>query len=205
MSDRKADLKKCDTINDIFDFLTTECASFLNYEILQDILEFYEIPEDQERLQYPKHLKAYIEKHKVSEFVKINPMLKKHVNGSKELMLKFDIDTTCKLAKVVELKKFVAKTLDLQPSTLHLIDIKEGCVVVTFTVPASVADAIFTSNKVLTMQQEDELRAASVLWLKCNDFFFNLEEKAFKQEVHTKKSLGMYTNSWLYTCNRDTP
>ena len=50
----------------------------------------------------------------------------------------------------------------------HIVDIEDGCGIVTFIIPVSVADAIFTSaDKVFTSQQEDALQAASVLWLKC--------------------------------------
>ncbi len=43
----------------------------------------------------------------------------------------------------------------------------------TFLIPASVADAIFTPDTTFTSQQKDELRAASILWLKCNGYTFH--------------------------------
>ncbi len=172
LSDKETELKRCDTIIEIFNYLKTKCASFLTYDIFQCTLKYYNISEDQERLRYPEHLNAYIEKHKISEFASINPLLK-HKKGSKELTLKFDIKNTCKLAQVDELKNVIAEIMDLNPSALELVDIEDGCVIVTFLIPASVADAIFTANTVFTSQQEDELRAASVLWLKCNGYTFH--------------------------------
>ncbi len=162
-------LEKCDTVTAIFNFLKTKCTSFLHYDIFQRIVENYNINEDQENMKYPDHLKAYIEKHKISEFAKINPQLKPKTS-SKKLTLKFDIETTCSLAKVAELEKFIADILELHPSTLEFVDIDS--VIVTFLIPASVADAIFTPNTVFTPQQEDELRAAKVLWLKCSGYTF---------------------------------
>ncbi len=183
MSDRKLELKKKNSITEIFDFLTTECTSFLNYDIFQKILENYNnIGKDQERLKYHDHLKAYIEKHKITEFVKINPLLKSK-NGSKKFTLKFDIKNTCKLAKIFELKQFIAKILKLHPSALELVDIEDGCVVVTFLIPASVADAIFTPDTVFTSQQADELRESSVLWLKCNGHTFDFTEAKTKRDI----------------------
>ena len=172
LADKEVELEKCNTIIEIFTFLTKKCASFLNYEIFHGILMNYDIPEDQEKLKYPEHLKAFIEKHKISEFVKINPQLKPK-NGSKELILKCDIENTCRLAKITDLKKSISKIFGLLPSALEIIDIEDGCVVVTFSIPASVADAIFTSNTVLLPHQEDELRNASVRWLKCNGYTFH--------------------------------
>ena len=159
-----------------FDFLTSECASFLHYEIFQSILENYDITKHLKRLQYSKYLEDFIQKHKIADFATISPQLKDK-NGTKEFILKFDIESTCELAKVTELKKIIAEIMDLNPLTFEIIGIEEGCVVVTFLIPASVADAIFTPSStdafftpdiVFTPQQEDKLQAASVLWLKCN-------------------------------------
>ena len=172
LSDKKLELEKCETVTAIFSFLTTECASFLNYEIFEKVLKKYNISEDIEELKYGEHLKAYIKKHKISEFIKINPLLE-HKGVSKKLTLKYDVESTCRLAKVDALKKFIAKILDLSPSALQIVDIEDGCVIVTFLIPTSIAEAIFTPNTVFTSQQEDELRTSSVLWLKCNGYTFH--------------------------------
>ncbi len=76
-----------------------------------------------------------------------NPLLKPK-NGSKELIQKYDIETTCSLAKVDGLKKLIAEIMNLNPLALELVDVKDGCVVVTFLIPASVADTIFTPDTV---------------------------------------------------------
>ena len=180
MSDKKSELKKCETIAEIFEFLTCECASFLNYEVFQNLLENFNISTDEEKLQYPKHLKDYAEKHKISEFYKINPLLKTR-KWSKELTLKYDVDSTCRLAKVSNLKKSLAKVFRLLPMALEIVDIKKGCVVVTFLIPGSVADAIFTPDTVLTPEQEDQLRAESVKWLKCNGYTFYFGKGKLKE------------------------
>ena len=184
LSDKKSELIKKGTITDIFNFLTTECASFLNYDIFEKIQKKYNLPGDREELSYHEYLKAYIESHKISEFIKINPLLNCE-DGSKKLILKYDIETTCSLAKVNELKKFIAKILDLNPSALHILDIKDGCLLVTFLTPASIADAIFTSDTAFTSQQIHELQSASVLWMECNGHTFNFGKEKPK-EVHTE-------------------
>lgn len=188
MSDKEIELENAETVTDIFTFLTTKCASFLNFDIFQTILKKYNISEDRKELKYCEYVEAYIEKHKISEFVEVNPLLKPKI-GSKKLTLKYDIEYTCKLAKLFELKNSLAEILELNPSSLHIIDIKHGCVVVTFHIPASVADVIFTLNTFFTPEQEDKLRAASVLWLECNDYSFQFNEGEVqkpKAEVHTE-------------------
>lgn len=184
------ELKSCATITDIFAFLTTKCASFLNYDIFQDIIKKYDIATDRSELNYPQYVNEYIEKHKVSEFMKINPLLKPK-NGSETLTLKYDVDYTCKLAKISELKNSLAEILDLHPSALHIIDIEEGCIVVTFHILASVAKAIFVHERVFTSQQKNAFHAASVLWLKCNGYTFNFKESD-KKEVNESQGKNSY-------------
>lgn len=175
LANKEAELEKCDSIPKIFKFLSTKCSSFLDYEIFEDIMKFYKISKDQEHLNYSNHLHTYIQKHKISEFTKIIPFLKEK-EGSKELTLKFDIEITCSLAKVTDLKKSIASILGLLPSALEIVDIEDGCVIVTHLISASVADAIFTPTAVFTSLQKDELRLAKVLWLKCNGHVFNFQQ-----------------------------
>lgn len=176
LSDKRPELLKCSTVIDIFDFLTTECASYLNYDIFQFVLKHYNITDDNEVFKYPEHLKAYINKHKISEFTKINPLLKTK-NGCKELILKYDIETTCRLAKLTDLKKLIADILEISSLALEIVDVEERCVIVTFIIPDSLADALFTPNTEFTPQQEKRLQAEKVLWLKCNGYTFDIKKK----------------------------
>ena len=121
MMDTAHELRKCDTIIDIFNLLTTKC-SFLNYEIYESIVKKYNIVRDQEELNYHEHLKAYIEKH---EFAKFFPYVITKERDPEKLTLMFDVNTTCALAKTKNLKKLVAKLLHLRPSSLHIVDIDD--------------------------------------------------------------------------------
>ena len=173
MSDRKQELEEKNSIIDIFTFLSTECASFLNFGIFEKIIEKYDVTEEEKELNYPQELKAYIEKHKIEEFVKINPLLEKFMTGSEKLILKIDIETSSSLARVCNFKRRIAKILGLLPSALHILDIADGCVIVTFLIPTSIADYLFTPDTIFTSKQEEEFRAESVLWLKCNGRTFH--------------------------------
>ena len=62
--------------------------------------------------------------------------------------------------------------MGLNPSAIHIVDLKEGCVLMTCLIPASVADVIFKTSMMFTQQQEDKFRAASVL---CNGHHFKKE------------------------------
>ena len=173
LSELSDKLEKATTVNDIFNILNRNYATFLNYEIFQCIAEEYEVDPDHEKMKYPEYLDAYIKKHKLSEFEEINPMLKNVQCSSNEMVLKFDIAMTCSLAKLQEYTLNIADILDLKPSALRLLSIEEGCVVITLLIPAPVADFIFRSNKIFTKDDTKRFQAIYVLWLKCNGHVYD--------------------------------
>lgn len=92
-------------------------------------------------------------------------MLKKFTETSKELVLKIDIESTARLAKLKVLKSAVAKILGLKSVSLRLVDVTDGCVVVTFLIPTLVAEIVFNKYVVLADEQVEKFKAQSVLWL----------------------------------------
>ena len=166
-------LEKADTIYKVIDLLGKECASFLNYEIYKSIQDYFCGGVDCDDFKYPERLKAYIDMHKVKEFFAVNPQLEKITEASIKLCLKLDIEVTTKVAKVVNLKSSVAALLGLNPSALRLFSIEEGCVIVTFLIPAFVADIIFTSGR-MTSKRVRSFHELSIQWIKCGDFIFDL-------------------------------
>jgi hypothetical protein len=162
-------LERADSIYKIFDVLGKECASFLNYDIYRSIQDKYCSDIDCEDFKYPDQLKAYIDKHKIKEFFDINPQLEKDAKVSAKLVLKFDITVTAKIAKVVDLKSSLAALLKVNPSALRLFSIKEGCVIVTFLVPAFLTE-VFGASRPVSSSLKEELLGLSVLWMKCGDF-----------------------------------
>lgn len=171
-SDKKAQLENATKVADIFKVLITECASFLNYEIFESVIDEFDINRDQEKLNYPEHLEAYIKKHKLSEFYEINPLLEKFNDSSKKLILKFGIELTNNLGTLKDCTKAIANILGLSASALRLLSIAEGCVIVTLLIPASLADVIFTSSTEFTPEQRSEFQKLSVMWLECNGYKF---------------------------------
>ena len=162
-------LEKATTVNGIFNVLNRNYATFLNYEIFLNIAEEYEVDPDHEKMKYPEYLDDYVKMHKLSEFEEINPMLKKIECGTIEMILKFDIEMTCSLAKLQEYTLNIAEILGLRPSALRLLSIEEGCVVVTMVISASLAEFVFGGGKVFTREDVKQFQAISVMWLKCED------------------------------------
>lgn len=157
------------TLSNIFEVLLEGCGSFLNYEIFQSIMDHYNVSpasdKEADALNYSEHLKAYLDIHKLSEFIELNPRLEKITDSSKKLILKFDITLPTSVTKVFDIKKVVAKILHLRSLALRLVGIEEGCVLVTFLIPPFVPD--------LTSEQIQEFQTLSVSWLKCGDQEFD--------------------------------
>lgn len=176
------ELGEAKTITEIFCILSEKCTNFLNCDIFQDIMEHYKISIDCEELNYMEHLKEYLNKHKVSEFVRINPKLKEF-EGTEKLHIKLNIDPTTKLNKIFNIKHRICEILGLTNSSLlQILSIEEGCVLVTFLLPKAVADVIFKSDpNNFTKKQKEEFRKISILWLKCKDqkFAFTVKGKQF--------------------------
>ena len=187
MSEVKVEIQQATTVDDIFNVLNTKYATFMNYDIFQRMVDDFGLNEGQAMLKYPKYLEDYIKMHKLSEFEEINPMLKKVECGSKKMVLKFDIETTCNLSKLQDLTKAVANILGLRKSALRLLSIEKGCVIATFLIPAPVADFLFSSGEIFPAGKIEEFQAQSLLWLECNGFKYDFN----KPNDRSKDTSGM--------------
>ena len=185
--DLKTELQGTNEVVDIFILLSSKCASFLDYNIFEMLLQKYGTDKDKKELNYPEHLKAYIEQHKIKEFFKlnpklINPKLQELDSNSKKITIKFNTKRTQSLSTLKEVTGAVANVLGVRPSALRLCCVKKGCVLVTLLIPTSIADVLFTNNTVLSPEQERGLKAASVLWFECNGHKFNFRQRIKKDQ-----------------------
>lgn len=190
LSNLKADLQKTSKVIDIFDLLVTKYTSFLDYDIFELILKKYGSEKDQKELTYAASLRAYIEKHKIDEFMKVypelaNPMLENLGKDSRKLVIKLGIKRTRSLSTIKDVTRAVADILGISVSSLRLCSIKKGCVLVTLLISTSLADVIFTKDTVFSPEEKSNFQAASVLWLKCNGYRFD-----FQMQQQSKDNLS---------------
>ena len=149
-------------------------SSFWDFAIFESQIDHYELDRSQKKLKYREYFEEYIKKHNVSEFIEIinHPLYEKEcITGSSKLVLVFDIEYTCKMAKVKDLLQTVGRILDMKPSSLLLYDIQGGSVCVTLLISARAAEQVFVQGKVFTASEVDQLRAISVLKLSCGEEF----------------------------------
>ena len=166
---KRAKLAEANSISKIFRFLKEECTSFFIYECL---IERFKLDRDQEDLKYPEKLKAYVKKQRISEFIETKPALGKYTDDMMKLTLVLDIDSMCRLDKLLDVAKAVAKIMGVLPSTLLIYDIRESCVEVTFLIQKSIAESIFSNDEIFSDNQKDEFRQLLVRQLKCNGHSF---------------------------------
>ncbi len=176
LASKRKQFEEASDLCDIFIILKTECSSFLNYRIFERLIKKFNIDRN-DTLMYPEKLKEYVEKHKISEFNEIQPYLCDLTDDTKELILVLDIKSTCTLARLTDLGKAVAKIMGLKQSALRIHSIMECCIIVTFLIPAAIANHIFCRNDVLNHHQVKQLKGLLIKKLECNGFTFDAASK----------------------------
>lgn len=197
------ELRKAKTIEDIFYILSKKYASFMDYEIFQLMLNEYGIDKCQdEKLNYPKHLEEYINKHKLSEFIHIQSQLQKHtdIDDSEKVILFMNIESTSPLNRIVDLKKSVCKILGLNISALRILNIEKGSIIVTFLITTQLADLIFTIDKKFSSKDIEEFQALSVTKLECNGKVFKFTQHETPGNNASGKQLNFF-NQFLILPN----
>lgn len=168
----KEKLENATSIAKIFSILQTySIASYLNYGIYESIIKQYELDSTHSDLKYPEYFCAYAKKHKISEILEVMEGKKMSAEATvsleeQELSFKFDYDpNTMPFSAIVELKYAIASALELNPDSLRLFSIEEGCVVVNFLISIAIADQIFSDESCIC-EKKEALRNLSALWLK---------------------------------------
>ena len=126
----KSDLEdyKEKTTSELIDQLAhSSSVSFLNYGIWQKLVDKFQLDNGGKDFKYPEKLKAFIEQHKISEFIEIYPPLKSLVTDSQnEVILIFDVKRLAQASKLTSIKAHIAESLDLIPSILDIDDIPKA-------------------------------------------------------------------------------
>lgn len=171
-------LQEADSVDKIFNLVSTQGASFFHYDIFESIRKRYcNTPIDIQNpdLKYFEDFQEYIDRHRISEFFKINPKLRTEYSGDlEELAFKFNIPDTEKVGKLVNLRYEFIRIFGFEYSAVQLVGVEEGCVIVTFLIPRAMVETVCTPSS----EQIEELRSLSVLWLKCGDKEVNLSGEA---------------------------
>ena len=172
LSSRRDELSKANTFIKIF-IILQECTSFLNYQLFEYIIDTYIIERNSlAKLDYPSKLHKYLEELKISEFILLKPILANISDDNMRLTIVLNIEETCRVSKITNLRKQVARIMSLDIAAIQIHDIGEGSVIVTLLIPCSIATYIFTSKFRFTPQQDEEFQALSVEKMECNGYTY---------------------------------
>ena len=172
LDEHREEIKRAKTISEIFQILCPY-LDYLNYELLEYIIELHGTDDDTERLA------SYCEKlHKFCERRICEVLMPESGTGTgdlkqKKFVVKLNVreGITCK--EVRQIKGRIAKILHVNVAALIIVNVDPGCVQLTFLIPKFIAQEIFP----LSHEQASALSYdASVIRLECGDYIFEVLE-----------------------------
>lgn len=147
LQQHEAELKSAECIASIFLILQPAYMMFFNYEILEHIINDLGTDEDKKKLAV--YLKDFDQFCKRSVF-EVPPNVFGHLHKKRQEQKAFavkygsdddsDHDSHISLEKVKHAQKKIAKKAGLSTSSLYLCRVDEGCVQLTFLIPAFILD-----------------------------------------------------------------
>lgn len=162
-------MKKATSIEDVFDVVEEYC-SFFNYEIIEEMIERFGSENDKSELQkYTEELKQYAKR----RIFECPSNFSKGKGGGTSLKLKLDSNySKCSLNELGEFRIFLSVILKISPHTLLLRKVDDGCIELSFQIPAFIQHNSFP----LSSSQEAALRDLGVLSLSSGDYYFSSED-----------------------------
>ena len=194
------------SVDQVFPILK-KCWSFLKYEVLYSIVNHFGDESDQARVkEYQKQLEIFFNKRKVSE-VPEELISSNSIDVTRnKMVIKLDKENP-RWTAITDLEFRICEILGIMPSALLIIGIQEGCVEITFSIPKHISQQIF--RKPLTKEQEQQFRAASILWLSCGDVHLIFEVSDYNSHLVSSQGScgdkiwgGSMMNEWAYSARQ---
>ena len=173
LDEHRQEIKGAKSIPEIFIILSAYW-NYLNYEILEYIIEHYGTSDDTERLRdYDEKLHNFCKRRifEVPMPVRGNGTENKSSPKQEQLNVKLDVREDIPAEQFNRIKGKIAKILHVRPATLQICSIAKGCVQLIFLIPKFVAQELFP----LSCEQTSALsKDVSVIRLECGDYTFEV-------------------------------
>jgi len=173
LDEHRQEIKGAKSIPEIFIILSAYW-NYLNYEILEYIIEHYGTSDDTERLRdYDEKLHNFCKRRifEVPMPVRGNGTENKSSPKQEQLNVKLDVREDIPAEQFNRIKGNIAKILHVRPATLQICSIAKGCVQLIFLIPKFVAQELFP----LSCEQTSALsKDVSVIRLECGDYTFEV-------------------------------
>lgn len=163
--EHKKELMALDSFDEVF-IILTDYWSFLDCDLLENIVENYGCDTDQEKIgKYQEELNLFC-KRRISE-VPNKSLVLSNDQTRERMIVKLNINDP-RLAIIKDLKIKICKILSIEPWSLQIMEIKEGCILLTFLVSFHISKHLF-SKSLMKVQCED-LKDLSVLTIAYSNF-----------------------------------
>ena len=141
--------------------------SWYNHALLEEIINKFGDEEDRRRLEVFKESFSTFAQNRIVEFSQHSMTFGAAVGDGKtrvSLVLKVDASwDSIHINQLAEIHRNVASILEVNPHTLYLATVRQGCILMKFLIPSSVAEAVFP----LSASQQEALAAADIMLVKC--------------------------------------
>ena len=173
LDEHSKEIESAESVSKIFNILSAYW-NYLDYDILVYIINLYGTHGDKDSDE--KRLKNYNEA--LQRFCKrriFELPLPESGNGTdkkqEKLYLKLDVREDTPTGQIYQMKRKVAEILQLNPATLQICSVDEGCVQLIFLIPKFVAWEIFPlSDEQATALSKD----VAVIRLECGHYMFKV-------------------------------
>ena len=172
LDEHKEEINRADTISEIFNILCPYW-NYLNYELLEYIINLYGTSDDTERLaSYCKKLHKFCER-RIFEVLMPESSTGTGDSKQKKFVVKLNVREDIKCKELRRIKGRIAKIIQVNVAALIIVSVDPGCVQLTFLIPKFVAQEIFP----LSHEQASVLsKDASVIRLECGDYVLEVLE-----------------------------
>lgn len=143
--------------------------NFLENDLLISIVKRYGDEEIKSKIDnYSKDLREFLENRKLSEVSQTRSLQLSSSDDitSEPVLMKFNLSDPT-LQKILDLKSKICEILGINPSSLRICDIKEGCIQITFLIPVQISEFVFC--RPFSHEQQKALQEASVIKLIWRD------------------------------------
>ena len=170
LDEHREEIKKAKTISEIFHIL---CPYFdyLNYELLEYIIELHGTNDDAERLRsYHEKLHKFCER-RIFEVLMPGSDTGTGDSKQKKFVVKLNIREGTTLKQAFRIRGRIAKILHVNLAALTIVDVRPGCVQLTFLIPKFIAQKVFPLSDEQTFALSKDL---SVMRIECGDYVFKV-------------------------------
>ena len=171
--------------------ILTHYWSWYNHSLLEEIINKYGDEEDRRRRDDFKEKFSTFAHNRIVEFSQHTMTFGAAVgDGKTRVPLLFKVDKnwdSVHINQLPEIHRNLASILGVNPHTLYLASIRQGCILMKFLVPSSVTQAVFP----LSASQQASLAASDVMLVKCGSHCHKLLPTP-RPQVITHTHIYMY-------------